>query len=204
MTVLDKRNLIGQLDKLGPVSIELGCGSSKKNANAIGIDMLDYECVDIVGDALSVLKRFPDESVCDVYASHFLEHLADLDGFLRELERVVRPAGELVFVVPHFSNPYYYSDYTHRSFFGLYTFSYLTSNVLFKRKVPNYNRSNRFELLGVDLRFLSGRPFYGRFLVKAIVGRIFNSCNYLREFYEENLCYLFPCYELKYRLRKRL
>jgi hypothetical protein len=33
--------------------------------------------------------------------------------------------GELIeIIVPHFSNPHYYSDPTHVRFFGLYTMSY--------------------------------------------------------------------------------
>ena len=204
MAFVDKKNIIPRLHSVGSVSIELGCGSSKKEISAIGIDVLDYECVDIVGDALEVLASFPEQSVHQVYCSHFLEHVADIEGFLRELERIVKPSGDLDLVVPHFSNPYYYSDYTHRSFFGLYTFSYLTSNVFFRRKVPTYSRANKFELIDVQLRFRSERPFYTRYLIKLMLGKLINSTNYLKEFYEENLCYLLPCYEIEYNLRKKI
>lgn len=203
MAFVDKRNIIPRLHDIGFVSIELGCGSSKKEITAIGIDVLDYDCVDIVGDALEVLASFPEQSVQHVYSFHFLEHVADLDKFLCELERIVKPGGELDFVVPHFSNPYYYSDYTHRHFFGLYTFSYLTANRFFRRSVPTYNRANKFDLAGVKLRFRSARPFYGRHVIKLMLGKLINSSNYLREFYEENLCYLLPCYEIEYHLIKR-
>jgi ubiquinone/menaquinone biosynthesis C-methylase UbiE len=200
---LDKRNVVDQLERTGPVSIELGCGPSKINASAIGIDALDYECVDIVGDALDVLRRFPSNSVSHTYSAHFLEHLEEPDALLRELERIVSPGGELIFIVPHFSNPYFYSDYTHRSVFGLYTFSYLTTNSLFRRTVPTYRRSNKFDLVSVDLLFHSARPFYFRHVIKIAIGWIFNANYYLKEFYEENLCYVFPCYEIRYFLRKR-
>src|SRR5256885_7931217 len=43
---------------------------------------------------------------------------------LAELHRVARAAARLEFIVPHFSNPRYYSDPTHIRFFGLYTFYY--------------------------------------------------------------------------------
>src|SRR6185312_2948084 len=39
---------------------------------------------------------------------------------------VLEPGGEFRAVVPHFSNLHFYSDPTHRTFFGLYTFSYLS------------------------------------------------------------------------------
>jgi len=37
-----------------------------------------------------------------------------------------------------------------------------------------------------------------------MVGKLINSSNYLREFYEENLCYLLPCYEIEYHPSARL
>jgi len=203
MSILDKGNLLSRLDKIQRVCLELGCGNSKRKTTAIGIDVLDYECVDIVGDAVEVLRNFPSHSAHEVYTSHFFEHIVDVEEVLREIERVVKPGGTLTVVVPHFSNPYYYSDYTHRSFFGLYTFSYLTSGKFFKRGVPTYKRVNKFELIGVDLRFSSTSPFYVRHVIKVLVGKIFNLNNYFREFYEENLCYLFPCYEIEYRLRQK-
>ena len=61
-------------------------------------------------------------------------------------------------------------------------------SALFRRKVPTYNRHNKFELIGVSLGFRSERP----------------SSNYLKEFYEENLCYLLPCCEIEYHLRKSI
>ena len=54
----------------------------------------------------------------------------------------------------------------------------------------------------VDLEFKSARPFYGRYAFKYVIGKVFNSCNYMKELYEENFCYLFPCYEVRYILRR--
>ena len=124
------------------VDLELGCGNRKRHADAIGIDMLEYEAVDIVGDIESVLESFPAYSVENVYSYHCFEHLDNLDRVLDQLARVMKPKGELHVEVPHFSNPYYYSDHTHRQPFGLYTFSYLA-------KESNYSSA--------DARPISGR-----------------------------------------------
>lgn len=198
--MLDKNNTLQRLTELGRVTLELGCGANKRIASAIGIDAIDYGCVDIVGDAMEILGHFPDESVDAVHSYHFFEHLPDVSAMLDEIARIVRPGGRMEVVVPHFSNPYFYSDCTHKSFFGLYTFSYLAQDQLFSNKVPTYNKMQRFSLESVDLGFKSPRPFYGRYLLKRSIGAILNSCSYMQEFYEENLCYLFPCYEIKYRL----
>jgi len=185
-----------------PITIELGCGERKRHIDAIGIDAISYPGVDLVGDVFEVLKKFPSECVDEVYSYHFIEHVQDIDNLMSELSRIVKVGGIVEFVAPHFSNPYFYSDPTHRRYFGLYTFCYLANSSLFKRSVPNYNKQFQFELEKVDLHFKSSRPFYIRYGIKYVIGKIFNSCAYLKELYEENLSFLFPCYEIRYRLRK--
>jgi ubiquinone/menaquinone biosynthesis C-methylase UbiE len=83
----------------------------------------DSDAVDIVGDALQVLKKVPDNAVSKITSYHFLEHVDNLGILLEEIARVLKQDGTLVSVVPHFSNPFFYSDPTHKNFFGLYTFS---------------------------------------------------------------------------------
>ncbi len=135
-----------------------------------------------------------------MYAYHFIEHVPDVAKLLSVLARVMRVDGILEFVAPHFSNPYFYSDPTHKSTFGLYTFAYLSDSSIFSRQVPSYVRDMRFQLKNTDLVFKSSRPFYMRYLIKSLWGKIFNSCAFMRELYEENFCYLIPCYEVKYVL----
>jgi len=202
--MVDKKQIDRILsDKSREVCLELGCGPCKRHVDAIGIDVLDYDGVDLVGDVFDVLKLFPDNSVDAVMAYHFIEHVADLPGLMSVLARIVKPGGSLELVAPHFSNPYFYSDPTHKQTFGLYTFCYYAESRLFKREVPSYVRNPVFSLAGVDLIFKSNRPFYFRYGVKTLMGFLFNSSAFMREFYEENLCYMFPCYEVRYRIGVR-
>lgn len=186
----------------GPIDLELGCGNRKRHSEAIGIDQLNYEGVDIVGDIFLVLDRFPESSVDNVYAYHCFEHLENLEAIMGRLARVMKPQGCLQVEVPHFSNPYYYSDYTHRQPFGLYTFAYLATTSLFRRQCPTYQRDLYFELKAVNLIFKSPRPFYGRYGLKKMAQALFNLNRYTREFYEENLCWMIPCYEIRYDLER--
>jgi ubiquinone/menaquinone biosynthesis C-methylase UbiE len=199
----DKNNIIESILFMEKVVLELGCGKNKKEKYFIGIDILDYPCVDIVGDVFEILKEIPDKSIDKIYTSHFVEHMPSLPTLLTEISRVVKDGGEVEIIVPHFSNPHFYSDYTHKAFFGLYTMSYLSNDLIFKRRVPDYQKDKLFDLESVDLIFKSSRPFYGRHITKKTLGFFFNLSTYLKEFYEENLCYIFPCYEIKYLLRKR-
>jgi predicted SAM-dependent methyltransferase len=202
MNIIDKNNIIDNISNGQYNAIELGCGNQKRITNSIGIDRIDYDCVDIVGDVFEILEMLPGESIDAVYSFHFFEHIDDLQLLLTRIARVLKLEGVLEIVVPHFANPYFYSDYTHRSFYGLYTLSYFCSNQYFKRKVPNYNSKMQYRLLNVDLIFKSSLPFYFRYAIKSIVGKLINLNNYMKEFYEENLCYLIPCYEIKYQLIK--
>lgn len=201
MSLIDKRGLLPDIGNRNQIILELGCGNRKRIPDAIGIDVIDYECVDIVGDAVEVLREFPDSTVDMISSHHFLEHVTDLEVLLQEVTRVMRVGGTLEVVVPHFSNPYYFSDPTHKNFFGLYTFSYLAEDCILQKKVPHYN-AVFLSLLTVDLLFKSAPPFYFRHVIKKLLGCIFNSCRYMKEFYEENLCYVFPCYEIRYSLKR--
>jgi ubiquinone/menaquinone biosynthesis C-methylase UbiE len=201
--IIDKKNIFNNLSNSSSIRIELGCGSKKMNPDSIGIDILDYPEVDIVGDIFEVLKKFPDSSVEYVSSSHFIEHIGDINLLILELERVLKSGGIIDFIAPHFSNPYFYSDPTHRNFFGLYTFSYMSFDKIFSRKIPTYQKNLVLNLESVDLIFKSNKPFYFRYAFKSIIGLLFNSCAYMKELYEENFCYLFPCYEVRYKLKKK-
>jgi predicted SAM-dependent methyltransferase len=181
------------------VALDLGCGSSKK-LGYIGIDKLPLQGVDIIADMETGLPFLPDDSVDEIYTSHFIEHIDNLELFLRECHRVMKPSGILNIYVPHFSNPYFYSDYTHKRFFGLYTFLYFSDhNNKYKRKVPDFYTDFKFHVIEQKLIFKSP-PFYLRNFFRQVLQWIFNSSIYMQELYEDVFCYLFACQELYSRL----
>lgn len=203
MGIVDKQGLLDDVAALERVILELGCGDRKRDENWIGIDRVDRAGVDIVGDVVEVLGRLPDHSVDEVHTFHFLEHVSDVPGLLRELARVMKRGAIAEIVVPHFSSPHFYSDPTHQSFFGLYSFSYLADDRLLVRRVPRYVEAVDFELCRVDLVFKSSRPFFARHALKKIIGFFVNVSRYTKELYEECFCYLFPCYELRFLLTRK-
>jgi ubiquinone/menaquinone biosynthesis C-methylase UbiE len=178
-----------------PVVLELGCGQAP-HPGRIGIDHLDMASVEIVADLEKGLPFFPDSSVDEIHARSFFEHLENFEGVMREIVRVLKPGGTCTLFVPHFSNPYYYSDYTHRRFFGLYTLYYFVEKPKqLRRKVPDFYTDIRIEIVSIRLKFST--PFRGRQIFKKIWGAIFNSSRWMQEYYEENLCWKIPCYGLK-------
>jgi predicted SAM-dependent methyltransferase len=181
------------------IALDLGCGPAKKEGY-LGIDKLPLPGVDFVTDMESGLSFLPDNSVDEIYTSHFIEHINNLELLLKECHRVLKPRGKLEIYVPHFSNPWFYSDYTHKRFFGLYTFLYFSDhNNKYKRKVPDFYTDYKFHVAEQKLIFKSP-PFYYRNLFRQILQRIFNSSIYMQELYEDVFCYHFACQELYARL----
>lgn len=183
--------------------LELGCGPARRHPEAVTIDALDFDGVDVVGDIFEVLATVPDGTVDAVHSYHFLEHVEPLGGIVRELARVLKPGGLLHTVVPHFSNPYFYSDYTHRQTFGLYSFSYLSDDPVFRRRVPRYQVDTGLVLEDVTLNFKAPKPFYVRYAIRRALGVLVNSSRLTQEWYEAGWTGVFPCYELDFKVRRR-
>jgi len=175
--------------------VELGCGKNKA-AGRIGIDKLDLQGVDIIADIEAGLPFIPDNSIDEIHSRSFFEHVENLEGLMREIVRVLKPEGTCHLFVPHFSNPYYYSDYTHNKFMGLYTFYYFVDEKYqLRRKVPNFYTDIRIRV--VSQKLVIANPFKRLSLFKKPLEVMFNCNSMFQEFYEANLCWICPCYGLE-------
>jgi hypothetical protein len=202
VTLIDRKGLIERING-GAIDarLEIGCGPTPHRPGYITVDLLELDCVEIQGNVFELFERLNPGTVSAVYASHFIEHVSDLAQLMDGLARVSRPGAVIEFVVPHFSSPFFYSDYTHKTFFGLYTFSYLAHNRCgLRREVPLYGHDPKFDLVGVDLKFKSYRPNYIRHGVKKLYEKLVNVSNWTKELYEEMFTWIFPCYEIHFRL----
>ena len=202
MSVLDKSGVRALAEKGDPLVIELGCGDRKKHSDSVGIDTRDLPGVDLVGDAEAALRTLPDGCARLVTSSHFMEHVDDARALLVQTARVLRPGGLAQITVPHFSNPYFYSDPTHERFYGLYTFSYWVHDPLLRRRVPQYDTPLPFTLQSAHYRFRSSTKFPIRRALKKPLQWLVNATRGTKEFYEENLCWLLPCYDIRFVLER--
>jgi SAM-dependent methyltransferase len=177
------------------VVVDIGCGERKK-AGRIGIDSADLPGVDIVADLEKGLSYFPDGSVDEIHCRSVLEHIRDLEGILREMLRVLKKGGMVHVFVPHFSNPYYYSDYTHVRFFGLYTFYYFVETEgQLKRKVPNHYSDLRIRIVSQKLVFRSAFAWMNP--CRKLFGWAVNRHSRLQEFYEGHWSSVVPCHGME-------
>lgn len=195
---VDKTNRLQDCLSSGSLILELGVGNKRINPDALGIDLIDSPAVDLIGDVFDILSSLPSNCVSHMGSSHFIEHIDSFPVFLKEIIRVAQPKCTLKFTAPHFSNPFYYSDPTHRNFYGLYTFNYYATCSLFARTIPTYSQLSSLYLYDISLSFRSHRPHY----IRHILGRFFslsiNSTRWSQEFYEECLCWVLPCFEVTY------
>ncbi len=188
---LDQRLAAGE-----PVVVDLGCGPNKA-PGAIGVDALPLPGVDVVWDLNDGLGFLPDGSVDEIRSRHTLEHVDAFERLMRDVHRALKPGGRHVVVVPHFSNPYFYSDYTHRRTFGLYSFDYFAEPAWQPhRKVPAFYTDIRFRVVERELVFKSAFRF--RNLIRQVQRRVFNVSRWMQEWYEESWCYAFPCQEVRF------
>lgn len=83
-----------------PIQLNIGCGNDNKKGY-INIDNRDLG-YNMVWDIIEGIP-FPDESVTNIYSSHFIEHLDDKESqdFIREGLRVLKKGGFLCIRCPH-------------------------------------------------------------------------------------------------------
>lgn len=175
--------------------VELGSGK-KKRQGRITVDNIDLPDVDIVADLEDGLAFLPDESVNEIHCRSVLEHIGNFEPLMAEIVRVLKKNGTAHIFVPHFSNPYYFSDYTHKRFFGLYTFYYFVKpQYQLRRKVPDYYSRTKIRILSQRLIFRSSFKVINPF--KKLFGWLVNLHTLFQQYYEENLCYLFPCHGIE-------
>lgn len=185
-----------------PVKLDVGCGAHPLSPEWIGIDAIDYPQVHLVGDALDVLSAITSESIDEMYSSNFLEHIDDLDGMLREMARVLKVGGKLTIRVPHWSNPWQWSDPTHRRTFGLYTLDYLVHSDLFAHPLPDYQNRQPLQLEDIRLTFRLDEGFGWRTWGMRQLQTWANRARRNQEFFEVNLAQIVGCDELRCTLRR--
>lgn len=182
-----------------PIRLDLGSGG-KQRPGFYAVDHLMLPGVDIIADLNQAFSLLPDNSVCELYSRHTLEHVQQFLPLMREIHRVCRADAVIEIIVPHFSNVYGFSDPTHVRFFGLYTMNYFVAaeDQPRLRRVPAFYTDVRF---AVDsIRF----EFYRQGRIDRVLADVFeklvNRSLSWQDFYERRLCHVFHAWQLVYRM----
>jgi len=164
--------------------LNLGCGK-KKLPGAINLDVTDRTSPDVVHDLNVRPWPFADDTFREVHAYDVLEHLDDLLPALEEIHRISRPGGRVLVTVPHYSSANAYTDPTHKRFFGVDSFSYVTGD-----NAHDFYSDRRFRLRERKLLFHPS-------LTNKLVWRL---ANRFPEGYERRWAWLFPAWYLYFEL----
>lgn len=112
------------------MKIDLGCGAYKEPGYT-GIDKFDwsdkYPDGDFIqGDIPEILNEFNDNSIDEVRANHFIEHIPQpkVIPFMNEVYRILKVGGLFRIVVPPTPSKGAWCDPTHVSFWNEDSFMY--------------------------------------------------------------------------------
>lgn len=147
--------------------LDLGCGTVKQ-ANFIGLDRYPLPGVDVIADLDQPLP-FRDNSVDLVYASHSLEHVADLVFVMKEIYRVCCHGAQVCIVAPYYqqslnlANPYHkqvFNEHTPR-FWTQATTTPLAAEEFAHPHAAGWGlRESDWRISDLDLRCLKMEFFY--------------------------------------------
>lgn len=145
------------------MKIDIGCGSSKKDG-FVGIDIQNIPGVDLLLDLSREQLPFDDNSVSEVYSSHFFEHLG-IDSVQRILEEIYRVCldGSIVKIrVPHFSGSACFYEY-HKTSFRYSSFSeFVGTRGMFTSPV-------RFRLVRRRINFLKSKFLPWNYIIGPLI-----------------------------------
>jgi SAM-dependent methyltransferase len=151
--------------------IDVACGNNKKSG-FIGLDISEYTQCDWIcnlnyypwqykeivsriggGTQYRELRMIEDNTVGEVFCSHYIEHVKDLRKFAQELYRICRPGAIVTFHAPYYSSIRAMQDPTHVNFISEATFLYWDAEWMKVNKLEHYN-------MGVNFKSISGKYVY--------------------------------------------
>ena len=137
--------------------LDLGCGLFKKD-NFVGVDIFDfsnkYKKDEFICSMIpDILETFEDNSVEEVYASHFIEHIPQylVINTFNEIYRILIPNGIFEIFVPPTTGRGAFCDPTHVSFWNDMSFQYYDKTWKFNELSESYGIRTNFEILKNEL-----------------------------------------------------
>src|SRR5438552_14817556 len=138
--------------------LDVGCGTNKVEG-AIGMDVNPRTAADVIHDLDELPYPFADDEFDEVIGRHVIEHVRDPMAVICELHRITRNGGLVRLVTPHWTNPDFATDLTHRNHLNSYSFRNLTedrevfdfyTDVRFRQRLVNVTILNLWKIFGFE------------------------------------------------------
>lgn len=133
------------------VNLDLGCGQNRKDG-FIGVDKVKLATVDVVHDLDVYPYPWDDESVDEIFACHFIEHVGDLIKFMDECCRILKKGAKMTVIAPYYTSMGAWQDPTHKRAISESTFFYYNKGWRDANKLDHYG-------IKCDFDFVFGHSF---------------------------------------------
>jgi len=117
------------------LKLDIACGKNKK-PGFTGVDL--WEGADIVANLEKFPWPFEDNSVDEIFCSHYIEHTPDLISFANELYRIMKVGAKAVIIAPYYSSIRAWQDPTHLRAISENTFLYFNKDWRVINKLDHY------------------------------------------------------------------
>lgn len=117
------------------VKLDIACGKNKKNGFT-GVDI--WEGADIVANLEKFPWPFEDNSVDEIFCSHYIEHTPDLVSFANELYRILKIDGKAEIIAPYYSSIRAWQDPTHLRAISENTYLYFSKDWRVINRLDHY------------------------------------------------------------------
>ena len=164
--------------------LDVGCGVNK-TPGAVGLDNNPRTGADVIHDLGELPYPFKDDEFDEVVSNHVVEHVPDVIAFVTELHRITRPGGRIRLLTPHYTNPDWANDPTHRNHINSYTFN----TFLAGRQVFDFYTDVELRPLKCHVSLLSLWKYLGVEFLVNLDQRAY-SLRFLRKFWEQYLSYI--------------
>ncbi len=135
------------------MKLDVACGQNKQKGFK-GVDAAPLPGIDFVWD----LEKFPwqpfkDNSIEEIYCSHYLEHTPDLMKFMDEIWRICEDGAKVSFVCPYYSSIRAWQDPTHKRAISEATFLYFDKDWRTANKLDHYPIKSSFKVQQIMVFF---------------------------------------------------
>jgi SAM-dependent methyltransferase len=108
-----------------PDALDLGCGLAK-HPGAFGVDHDPAASPDLLHDLDRYPIPLPSDHFQVVFCQDVIEHIREIEPFLREIHRICRKGARVHVRTPHYTSWYAYNDPTHRHALGYFALDRFT------------------------------------------------------------------------------
>lgn len=172
--------------------LDVGCGANKTEG-AIGLDNNPRTNADVIHDLGELPYPFPDNEFDLVVSNHVVEHVPDVMAFITELYRITRNGGRIKLLCPHYTNPDWPNDPTHRNHINSYTFNTFIAG----REVFDFYTEVQLKPVRCYVSLLNLWKAFGiEFFVN--LDTRWPGMRFTRKFWEQYLSYIFRGKELQF------